>query len=74
MKEPAKEQIAQRAYEFYLARGGEPGMDVDDWLAAEKELTFDAVLSESRIEEIREVGTEHHVPKRTKSIAAGQPA
>jgi hypothetical protein len=33
------EQIQQRAYELYLERDGKEGHDVDDWLAAEKELT-----------------------------------
>lgn len=32
------DQIAQRAYEIYLERGGGPGLDVDDWLRAEREL------------------------------------
>jgi hypothetical protein len=32
------EQIAQRAYELYLARGGGQGDAVGDWLAAEREL------------------------------------
>ena len=30
--------IAQRAYALYLARGGEDGHDVEDWLRAEREL------------------------------------
>jgi hypothetical protein len=30
--------IAQRAYAFYQARGGEDGHDVEDWLRAEREL------------------------------------
>jgi Protein of unknown function (DUF2934) len=30
--------IARRAYELYLARGREPGHDLDDWLRAEQEL------------------------------------
>jgi len=30
--------IARRAYDLYLTRGGEPGHDVDDWLQAELEL------------------------------------
>lgn len=38
-KSPATEQIEQRAYELYSARGGEDGHDLEDWLAAEKELT-----------------------------------
>ena len=32
------DDIAGRAYDFYLARGREPGHDVDDWLCAEREL------------------------------------
>lgn len=35
---PTYEQIAERAYEFYLARGETPGHDMDDWLRAEAEL------------------------------------
>ena len=35
---PTTEEIAQRAYEIFLARGGEPGHDFDDWLQAESEL------------------------------------
>ena len=30
--------IAQRAYELYLQRGGEPGRDLEDWFAAERDL------------------------------------
>jgi hypothetical protein len=33
-----EEQIRQRAFEIYLARGGQDGDDVSDWLAAEREL------------------------------------
>lgn len=33
--------IARRAYELYLARGGEHGHDVEDWLRAERELHVD---------------------------------
>ena len=32
------EDIRRRAYEIYLARGEQPGRDLDDWLAAEREL------------------------------------
>jgi hypothetical protein len=34
-----RERIARRAYELFLARGGEHGRADDDWLAAERELT-----------------------------------
>ena len=30
--------IARRAYDLYLARGCDPGHDVEDWLQAEQEL------------------------------------
>ncbi len=32
------EEVARRAYELYLARGGEPGREQEDWLQAEREL------------------------------------
>jgi hypothetical protein len=33
-----RDRLAQRAYELYLARGREDGRDLEDWLAAEREL------------------------------------
>jgi Protein of unknown function (DUF2934) len=35
---PADEEIAQRAYELYLARGGTDGHDLEDWLEARRQL------------------------------------
>lgn len=35
---PAHDEIARRAFERYCARGYQHGRDVEDWLAAEKEL------------------------------------
>jgi len=35
----SSEQIEARAYEIYLERGRQDGRDVEDWLAAEKELS-----------------------------------
>jgi hypothetical protein len=32
------DQIRGRAYEVYLARGAQPGRELDDWLQAEREL------------------------------------
>ncbi len=34
-----REQIAARAYEHFVGRGCQHGHDVEDWLAAERELT-----------------------------------
>ncbi len=36
---PTVDQIRARAYELYLERGGMHGNDLDDWLAAEQELS-----------------------------------
>jgi Protein of unknown function (DUF2934) len=35
---PDRERLASRAYELYLERGGSDGMDMEDWLEAEREL------------------------------------
>jgi hypothetical protein len=37
-KEPRIERIARRAHEIYVARGGEHGKALDDWLQAEREI------------------------------------
>jgi hypothetical protein len=36
--EPTDEDIRRRAYDRYLARGGNHGLHFDDWLEAEREL------------------------------------
>ena len=38
-RELSTEEIARGAYELYVQRGGEHGKDVEDWIAAEKDLT-----------------------------------
>ncbi len=38
--------IARRAYERYLARGGEHGHDVEDWIQAERELNEARIVAE----------------------------
>jgi hypothetical protein len=35
---PTHEEIALRAYEIYLERGGTPGNALEDWTRAEREL------------------------------------
>jgi Protein of unknown function (DUF2934) len=35
---PAPEEIALRAYQIYLERGGAPGRELEDWTRAEREL------------------------------------
>lgn len=36
--EPTREEVALRAYEIYLERGGAPGDALEDWTRAEREL------------------------------------
>ena len=36
---PSRKEIARLAYDFYETRGRRDGQDVDDWLAAEQQLT-----------------------------------
>jgi hypothetical protein len=36
--EPTTEEIALRAYQIYLERGGAPGNALEDWTRAEREL------------------------------------
>lgn len=37
---PMSEAVAQRAFDLYLARGGQEGHDLEDWLQAEREILF----------------------------------
>jgi ribosomal protein L7/L12 len=49
MSQHLGDRIAARAYELFLARGGQHGHHLDDWLAAEAELTqrtYDVVLAD----------------------------
>jgi hypothetical protein len=36
--DPTDHEIRARAYEMYLERGGDHGLDFDDWVRAEREL------------------------------------
>jgi hypothetical protein len=36
--QPSPEAIALRAYHIYLQRGGMPGYELEDWIAAERQL------------------------------------
>ena len=51
LRELSGEEIARRAHELYLQRGGEHGKDVEDWVRAEKELSDKPVegLAKTRV-------------------------
>ena len=38
-----KDDIARRAYELFLTRGGAEGHDVEDWLEAERQLEAESM-------------------------------
>jgi hypothetical protein len=40
--QPCDNDVRSRAYEIYIARGEQPGRELDDWLQAEQELGFAA--------------------------------
>jgi hypothetical protein len=44
---PLEDAIAKRAYELYLQRGSVSGYELEDWLAAEAELTAAAATGQS---------------------------
>jgi len=45
---PSGEEIARRAHELYIQRGGEHGKDVEDWVRAEKELKAEPVAEPAK--------------------------
>jgi hypothetical protein len=47
-REPLGEEIARRAHELYLQRGGEHGKDVEDWVRAERELNNEPVAGPAK--------------------------
>jgi hypothetical protein len=47
-KELSKEDIARRAYQLSMARGCEPGKDIEDWVRAERELAGEVVVGSAK--------------------------
>jgi hypothetical protein len=39
--QPTQEEIALRAYQIYLERGGSPGNEFEDWMEAQRQLLGD---------------------------------
>jgi hypothetical protein len=56
-REPSGEEIARRAHELYLQRGGEHGKDVEDWVRAEKELSDEPVAGPPKTKAAQAVRT-----------------
>ena len=45
---PTSDEIRQRAYDIYTERGGIDGLDLEDWLQAERELWANHKSNETR--------------------------
>jgi hypothetical protein len=54
-REPSGEEIARRAHELYLKRGGEHGKDVEDWVRAERELSVEPVAGPAKTKAVQAV-------------------
>jgi hypothetical protein len=68
---PTKEQIEIRAYELYLARGSEPGRELDDWLEAEAALRIEIITRDSVLNELKPAAAIPPAPrKRSRKRAA----
>lgn len=48
-RQPTHEEIALRAYQIYLERGGSPGNEFEDWARAERELVENGVKTRRRV-------------------------
>jgi hypothetical protein len=51
--EITREHVARRAYDLYLARGREPGHELEDWLQAEQELRNKSQRNAVRLSGVR---------------------
>ena len=50
LRSPVDEnQVRLRAYEIYVARGGEPGREVEDWVQAERELRSESLARQPEV-------------------------
>ncbi|UCD84119.1 MAG: DUF2934 domain-containing protein [Deltaproteobacteria bacterium] len=58
--EEVKKRIAERAYHLFLARGGEHGYQLEDWLKAEKEI-------KSEIAKKKRAGSSVPKPKKPRA-------
>ena len=66
---PDEEAIAKRAYELYLQRGSVSGHELDDWLAAEAELSSEASMRQPPVQPVvrrRSTRSEAHPPSNRR--------
>jgi Protein of unknown function (DUF2934) len=66
--EITREMIEKKAYELYLARGGQHGSDVGDWLEAERQLQGEVRAERAQSSH----GTPSRSSARTRSVSANK--
>jgi hypothetical protein len=66
MDESVRKKIEQRAYEFFLKRGGKDGHHVEDWARAEKEIMAETNKTQA--------STVKPVQEEAKKTVAAKPA
>ena len=69
---PTHEQIERRAYEIYLARGGQHGHDLADWIMAEHELKSIGKLAAAKSAPARHDTKERGQPALLEELASDQ--
>ena len=67
-----EEEIKLRAYEIYLARGGEHGHDLADWIMAEHELKALARLAAAKSTRAPQDAAERPQPALLEEFASDQ--
>jgi len=68
-KKATREEIERRAYEIYLARAGDSGSEVEDWLKAEGQLTGEGAEQLEELPEI-EASPAPRPPVRRRAVAS----
>ena len=58
-----REKIEKRAYEFYLARGGQPGNHEEDWARAEAEIKAEMAAKEKQAKSKEQAAPKQEAPK-----------
>lgn len=67
--ESLQERIAKRAYELFLARGGQHGYHIQDWSQAEKEIKEEEQRLSKEKEQPEKVKKEPKATKKEETVA-----